>query len=1417
MNPKRLVAVAVTLVALGLPLLGQAQSLFSEDFTGTTTNNNWFFFNGACLTAGTNTSLTSPGPVPGCATVFGSYYGVANASTGKSADADMTGGYAGYLGSSTKPTAGSPVSATTITPDPVTTVGSVTTGYGALRFTNGYPYGYHENGAIVSAFTVSSGQGLEITFKTTTYLGDSGGGGHDGADGISFYLLDGCMPITGGLASGQAGAVPPSGCASNPIYEPAGTTYPASSLLTFPAIGAWGGSLAYTCSNANPPFHGLTGAYLGLGIDEYGNFLNGTTNTLGETGTSATGDNTASGGGYQPGRIGLRGAGSVSWQGLTTAYGTATSSGPYYPASLATTCSNGGAYSSSTGTCGPVCSNGGVYNASTNTCGDTCNSGYTFNSTTNLCQSCNAGATYSNTGSGSCAPTTYCPNGGTWNSSNNTCSNECTTGSYNSGTNKCDVCPTGPPVTTFDVANTANGATNAKPCAKCSNGGSYTVGGTCSNGATHLSWVAQSSATTPPNQPTAALTTQAPITGSPVTGAPIYTSAVQKTCSTGHLWNYTNPVAPTDAGTATLSNTANTAGILDYAAIPGAYSVLSSSSVKIANEGATTRAGANPIFYDVKITQDGLLSFSYSTNGLSYTSVINKQPITASNGPLPGALRFGFAGSTGGSTNIHEIECFKAAAASQSASSTTANQRQSAKIIQNTTQAYFAYYDPSDNSGRLTANFLGTDSNGNVIVNSTANWDASCVLTGVPSGQTCLTTGAGPSSAQTPASRVMLTWNSQATPAQGIPFEWGNLSTQQQSAIDNLDSSQNGNRVNYLRGDRTNEVDPYGVGLFRRRDYVLGDIIDSSPSWVGPPQSPYTVTWQDALNPGVAAPENQQPYSGFVTSYQQRQNVVYSGANDGFLHGFRTGTFDASGNFSGATNDGQEVLAYMPNAVLQTIHTVVQTAPGVIDGTLDFSNTQYIHNFYVDAPPGSGDLFYANTACPGGCWHTWLVGGLGAGGAAIYALDVTDPTQFSEGNAAKLVIGEWTPSTIPGGCANSATCGNSLGQTYGTPQIRRLHDGKWGIIFGNGLNSSSGDAGIFVLTVSPTNGSTSLYYLSTGTSGTSNGIAYVTPADLDGDHITDYVYAGDLNGNVWRFDLTSSSEANWAVSTLAGASGPTPLFTTPAGEPITTKVTVASGTSGAGLPRIMLGFGTGQKFPYTISGPTTYSTAQQALYGVWDWNVTTNNGTTGQTAWNNQSNVKYAGLAPSATGLPTNQNNVIERGNLVQQVISVDATNGDRDITTNATVCWTGTTACTSGNNQFGWYLLLPGTNEQIIYNPEIVGPAFTVNSIVPANNVPTSCTLNTDTGYTYAISIMSGGAFTNTFGQTPNTSGLPQYHDTNAAGIQTNATGTSFVVLDSSGKTWFVFQTVNNTPVPIPVNLPKNTTANRLTWEQLR
>src|SRR6202021_111456 len=98
----------------------------------------------------------------------------------------------------------------------------------------------------------------------------------------------------------------------------------------------------------------------------------------------------------------------------------------------------------------------------------------------------------------------------------------------------------------------------------------------------------------------------------------------------------------------------------------------------------------------------------------------------------PPSFLFGFSGSPGGETNIHEIMCFKAAAATTSGSSATVNQVQSAKVEAGT-QAFFAFYNPNVWTGTVTANGLA-DNMGVVTVNSQANWDAQCMLTGTSSG-----------------------------------------------------------------------------------------------------------------------------------------------------------------------------------------------------------------------------------------------------------------------------------------------------------------------------------------------------------------------------------------------------------------------------------------------------------------------------------------------------------------------------------------------------------------------------------------------------------------------------------------------------------------------------------------------------------
>lgn len=998
-------------------------------------------------------------------------------------------------------------------------------GQGALRFTNNSNF---QRGALISNFTYPSNSGVAVTFSTVTY-------GGNGADGMTFFLADGTAR---------------------------------------PNVGATGGSLGYSCSNANTPYDGMVGAYLGLGLDEYGNFLN-------------QGDNTATGFGFIPGRIGLRGAGNINGAWLKSNYSR------YY----------------------------------------------------------------------------------------------------------------------------GNLAAADLP------------------------------------------------------------AAVQQTCQTGTLWDYTNFYSD---GTGTDTRIATP----DYNSIANGFVILPVTTPLYTT--AATRPAAKPVTYQLKITNSGLLSLKYSYNGGAYQAVLTNQSITASNGPLPSTLRFGFTGATGGLNNIHEISCFRAEPATDSGSSAGVTGQKTGEVKQGT-QVLSAFYKPSNYTGTVLArNIVVNATTGVPSASTTVNWDGGCGLT----GGLCTTTGAT-NSAQASSARQILSWSGTT----GEAFQYTNgITVAQQLVLTAGDTIPNQNRLQYLRGDRNNEVNSSGVGLYRPRDSVLADIINSSPVPIGAPSFGFTNVWVDRTSSSATLAENAttaQTYSAFTSANASRLNVAYVGANDGMLHGFRMGSTDSTGalvNNSATPNDGKEVLAYMPGAVLSGIHN---TTAG-----LDYSNTQYGHAFNVDATPEYGDVFYGNS------WHTWLVGGLGAGGKAIYALDITNPSNFSEANAASLVMGELTPASLT--CANVVSCGQFMGNTFGTPQIRRFHNGMWGFVFGNGYNSTAGQAGIYVVTINPATRATTTYFLNTGVGSAAapNGIAFANVLDADGDHLGDFAYGGDLQGNIWRFDLTSSNPANWKVSTY-GNSVPTPLFTTPTGQPITTALTTPIVLGTGNTSRVVISFGTGQLTPLTLGTPNTYSSAQQTMYGIWDWDMGT---------WNSLTSGRKL---TSSTGT-----NPLTTSNLQAQTITgpiADPSGGSQAFYTATAnkVCWADQASCAGTLARWGWSTVLPGTQEQVIANPKLDSGLLTFNTVAPASNSPLSCTSSNNTGTTYSLDPNSGGAGTQSF-YANSLGNFVTLNSFGVVGVATGATGApSFVTVN--GKRYVVTQDASGNVRFTNVSPPSGKIGQRVTWQQLR
>jgi type IV pilus assembly protein PilY1 len=257
-----------------------------------------------------------------------------------------------------------------------------------------------------------------------------------------------------------------------------------------------------------------------------------------------------------------------------------------------------------------------------------------------------------------------------------------------------------------------------------------------------------------------------------------------------------------------------------------------------------------------------------------------------------------------------------------------------------------------------------------------------------------------------------------------------------------------------------------------------------------------------------------------------------------------------------------------------------------------------------------------------------------------------------------------------------------------------------------------------------------IHYIDTGVGPSSdptgkstvNGIAFATPADLDGDHITDYVYAGDVFGNVWRFDLTSSNPGSWGSPAQVFQASSASLL-----RPITTQVLVNTipynGSNG-----IVINFGTGRELQQTLTSAAGYAPDGQLLFGVWDWNMS---------VWNAKNSTQYYSMK-AGTGITSGLTN------LTSQTLSALTGTGagtGYNVTAN-TVCYGFMSNCTgTPNPSYGWYLTLLNTQEQFLYNATLEDGFIFINSVIPPDQQKqsTSCTQLTATGYTYSLDAAAG------------------------------------------------------------------------------
>ncbi len=469
--------------------------------------------------------------------------------------------------------------------------------------------------------------------------------------------------------------------------------------------------------------------------------------------------------------------------------------------------------------------------------------------------------------------------------------------------------------------------------------------------------------------------------------------------------------------------------------------------------------------------------------------------------------------------------------------------------------------------------------------------------------------------------------------------------------------------IEYLLGDQANEEGRGGTGKLRFRTTRLGDIVNSSPVISGPLDDYGYRTLRSGATSDIFN------YQTYLTTKSSRRPMVYAGANDGMLHGFDGRERSAGG--------GVERFGYIPTTALGHMGNLLFPLAGK-ENDPDFQ-----HRYYVDGPVTVSDAYNAGAWAGSSGWKTVLVGGSGAGGRGVFALNVSNPTAFA------AIDRLWEINTSHA----TATVRNSIGYVINKPVIVpvKTYGGtvRWKAVFGNGYGSTSRGAVLFVVDIA-TGAVTTINATENAPPPGDNGLGNIVVLDRFGgsdatlnssirDGYADTVYAADQRGAVWKFDLRDGTSGTVT----------TPFFVTNTyadntRQPILGGLTAAAGPGGA----VMLYFGTGS---FSFAGDEIDRTVQ-SLYGVLD---------------------RGAGAT-------------LSRGNLTQQTITVVTGSATRAVSNNP-----------GALSNSGWFIDLP-PGERMVSNPAIESGVVFIPTYDP--NAATGCT-GIGNNWLYGLNALTGGA----------------------------------------------------------------------------
>ncbi|MCP5278014.1 MAG: hypothetical protein H6935_06600 [Thiobacillus sp.] len=668
----------------------------------------------------------------------------------------------------------------------------------------------------------------------------------------------------------------------------------------------------------------------------------------------------------------------------------------------------------------------------------------------------------------------------------------------------------------------------------------------------------------------------------------------------------------------------------------------------------------------------------------------------------------GAAGADGEPDNFFEVrnpaklstalgEVFDRASEPDASAASVATNSTNLKIE---SRVYQAKFSSADWSGQLLSYKISTAGD----LSAMAEWDAGVKVNAQNylNGRAIITKGAT-------GDGVAFAYNNLTGPT-GVAGTQKNLLDKVTVGANTVVDGCGPERVAYLRGDATNEGDAgsfncasgNSAAVFRERaTSKLGDIVNSNPWYVGKPTAGYS----NVDHPG---------YSTFRTNNLNRTAMVYVAGNDGMLHGFDAsvqwdatvdvdGDGNADGDYVPTANSGKEVIAYVPTPVYANL------------SSLTHSTYNKNHKYFVDGSPMIGDADLDSGAAND--WRSVLVGALGAGGKGYYALDVTNPANFSEANAATLFLWEFTDSDDAdmGNAFNHPPAHFSTGQPR---QLVKMANGKWAVVLGNGYNSTNGNAALYIVFIEEgldgvwTAGTDYIKIVSDNTG--NNGLSTPVPFDMDGNGVVDVVYAGDLKGNLWKFLVGDANPANWRVDFSAAACAPNcnPLFQAEHGGTAQAiiwppEVSVHPSATGA-----LVLFGTGKY----LEGTDVSNTDVQAYYGVWDKN---DGATKVAVADLVQRHISTDTIQYDSDGDGVNDGQVDVR-------ISCDAANRTIANCQKPAVNWAA---------DMGWYVDLPTAGERATGITKLLNGVLYVNTFIPSSS---PCDAG-GTGWLMALDYASG------------------------------------------------------------------------------